>query len=110
MNKEKKSRELSAGELMKFLLSRMNHETDHFAVFRLWDDLAPTYVPRSEALGMQGSKLVIGVPSHAHQHQLSIAKKEILVRINQALGKPFLKEIVFQITPMTRKAERTTNG
>lgn len=97
---------MSAGELMRSFLGRMEHDTSHFAVFKLWDDLAPTYAPRSQALGLQGRKLVVGVPSHAHEHQLSLSKKEILRRINQGLGKSFLQEIIFQI--MNREA--LTNG
>ena len=82
---------------MKAVLSGWEHEASHFAIFALWDDVARSYAPRSRALGLKGRRLVVGVPSHAHQHQLSLSKKEILQRINQALGKPFLKEIAFQI-------------
>ena len=106
--KLKKSTGASAGELVHSVLSGLNHDTGDFAVFKLWDDLAATYAPRSEALGLVGKKLVVGVPSHAHQQQLTLAKREILRRINQALGKPLLKEITFQVGQP--RAETSPNG
>jgi hypothetical protein len=93
----------SGNELMRSVLGRLEHNASHFAVFKLWDDLAPTYAPRSRALGLKGRKLVVGVPSHAHQHQLTLSKKQILQRINQALGKSFLQEVIFQITTQEKE-------
>ena len=107
--KTKKLESFSSNDLMRSCLSRMEHQASHFAVFQLWDELAPTYAPRSQALGIEGRKLVVGVPSHAHRHQLSLAKQDILKKINQALGKPFLKEIAFQISSST-KSETTSNA
>lgn len=101
---------LSGGELMRSLLGRLEHDPSHFAVFRLWDDLAATYAPRSRALGLRGRTLVVGVPSHAHQHQLSLSKKEILKRINQGLRKSFLQEVAFQIMTAEDLVEQNTHG
>ncbi len=79
------------------ILSRLGFDPAMYAVFDAWDREARVLAPGCEAVGMQGSKICVSVPSAAHRQELHYSKKRIIDRLNQALGRRVIKDILFEL-------------
>lgn len=64
--------------------------------FDLWDKEARPYVRGCEAVGIQGNRLCVRVPSAAHRQEILFYKDKILRRINQALGRTTISDVQFE--------------
>jgi hypothetical protein len=79
------------------ILSRLGFDPALYAVFDAWDREARALAPGCEAVGLQGSKICVSVPSAAHRQELYYSKKRIIDRLNQALGRRVIKDIQFEL-------------
>jgi len=69
-----------------------------FAAFEVWDRESRSVVNGCEAVAMQGSRLVVRVPSVLHRQEILYSKDRLLARINQALGKKMITDIQFELS------------
>lgn len=70
-------------------------------VWRLWDEaVGETIAQNARPAAFKGKLLVVHVSSSTWIHQLQFLKKDMIAKLNTALGKPLLEEIKFKIGPL----------
>jgi hypothetical protein len=63
---------------------------------KLWPELAgPKLAKIATIVALQGSRIVVNVPDQIWRRQLMKMKGELLARMNQPWGSPWITEIVF---------------
>ncbi len=77
-------------------LGYLGFDASLYGVFEIWDKEARAYVKGCEAVGMQGRKICVRVPSAVHRQELMFYKDRILQKINQVLGKKAVLDIQFE--------------
>jgi len=70
-------------------------------VWDLWNDTVGEIIAQNaRPAGFKGKLLIVHVSSSAWVHQLQFLKKDMMIRLNTALGKPLIEEIKFKIGPL----------
>jgi hypothetical protein len=87
----------SAKNAVEGFLGYLGFDPTMGAIFELWDKEARAYVRGCEALGMQGKKIWVKVPSAVHRQELMFYKDRVLSRINQAMGRKAVMDIQFEL-------------
>ncbi len=80
------------------ILRLLKFDPSLFAAFAVWDRESKSVVGGCEAVAIQGSRLVIRVPSVLHRQEILYSKQRLLARINQALGKNIITDIQFELS------------
>jgi predicted nucleic acid-binding Zn ribbon protein len=69
-------------------------------IWRLWDEVAgETIASNARPAAFKGKLLIVHVISATWIHQLQFLKNDLMAKLNDALGKPLVKEIKFKIGP-----------
>jgi predicted nucleic acid-binding Zn ribbon protein len=72
-------------------------------VWRLWDEaVGKTIAQNARPAAFKGKLLILHVSSSIWIHQLQFLKKDMITKLNAALGKPLIAEIKFKIGPLNR--------
>ena len=95
--KKGESAQLSASRMMESLLKLLHFDPSLYAVFEIWDRETRGLVRNCEASGIQGTRLIVSVPSVAHRQELLYMKDRLITRMNQALGKRMITDITFEL-------------
>jgi predicted nucleic acid-binding Zn ribbon protein len=67
-------------------------------VWQLWDEaVGETIAQNARPEAFKGTLLIVRVNSSAWIHQLQFLKKDLISKLNAALGKPLVEEIKFKI-------------
>ena len=91
------SGQLPASSAVQGLLKLLRFNPDFYAVFESWDKEANSVVKGCEAVAIQGSRLVVKVPSVAHRQELLYSKERILARVHQAMGRRVITDVQFEL-------------
>ena len=106
--------QVPASQAVQGILRLLRFDPDLYAVFEIWDREAKVVVRGCEATGLQGSRLVVTVPSAAHRQELLYSKERILARVNQAMGRRAITDIQFEFSkacePAGEGGERRGQG
>lgn len=71
-------------------------------VWNLWDNAVGDVIAQNaRPKAFKGSLLLVHVNSTPWMHQLQFLKKDIIKKINTALGKDLVKDIIFKIGPVS---------
>lgn len=92
------SRKMGANEAVSGILRMLRFDPTLYAVFEIWDKETKSLVRGCEATAINGSRLVVTVPSAAHRQELSYSKDRILARLNQAMGRRVITDIQFEFS------------
>ncbi len=87
------------GAVLKELIDRLGIGTrlQEARARDAWAELAgPTIVGVTEAVWMRSGKMFIKISSAAWRHELHLQREEWTERINEHVGAPVVKEIVFR--------------
>jgi predicted nucleic acid-binding Zn ribbon protein len=88
------------GNIINDVIKQYRREPD-FAlkkVWRLWDEaVGETIAQNARPAAFKGKLLIVHVNSSAWLHQLQFLKKDLIFKLNSALGKPLVEEIKFKI-------------
>lgn len=69
-------------------------------VWDLWDEtVGETIAQNARPAAFRGKFLLVHVNSSSWIHQLQFLKKDMIIKLNAALGKPLIEEIKFKIGP-----------
>lgn len=79
------------------ILKMLRFDPALFAVFEIWDKETKSLVRGCEATAINGSRLVVTVPSTSHRQELIFSKERILARVNQAMGRRVITDIQFEL-------------
>jgi hypothetical protein len=72
-------------------------------VWRLWDEaVGKTIAQNARPAAFKGKLLILHVSSSIWIHQLQFLKKDMITKLNAALGKPLIAEIKLKIGPLNR--------
>ena len=103
----KKSKDTEAfsqiGNVVGEVLNRYRRESDFglTEVWRLWEAAVGDAIAKNaRPAAFKGKLLLVHVSSSAWIHQLQFLKKDILKKVNGALGKDLVEEIKFKIGPV----------
>ena len=67
-------------------------------IWRLWDEaVGETIAQNARPAAFKGDLLIVHVTSSTWIHQLQFLKNDLMVKLNAALGKPLIQEIIFKI-------------
>ena len=70
-------------------------------IWRLWDKaVGATIAQNARPAAFKGKLLIVHVISSTWIHQLQFLKNDLMAKINDALGKPLIREIKFKIGPL----------
>ena len=100
---DKQSNFVHIGNIINGVLKQYRTESDFElkAVWRLWDEtVGDTIAHNAQPAAFKGNLLIVHVSSSTWIHQLQFLKKDVISRLNSALGKPLLKEIKFKVGPL----------
>ena len=101
-NKEKEEF-AQIGSVVDKVLKQYRGESDFglTAVWQLWADaVGDTIAQNTRPAAFKGKLLLVHVTSSVWVHQLQFLKKDIVDKVNQALGKELVEEIKFKVGPI----------
>ncbi len=99
MKKKQKEFAHISGILDNFLRTfRSEPDKEMLRVWSLWDNaVGKTVAENARPAAFKGKLLIVHVISSTWLHQLQFLKKEIITKVNNALGNELIEEIVFKI-------------
>jgi hypothetical protein len=104
MGKRKNTPEVGhIGDILNHVLKtcRRDGDGDLAQVWSLWDAAVGDVIAKNtRPEAFKGKLLLINVNSSAWMHQLQFLKKDIIDKINTALGKELVQDIKFKIGPV----------
>lgn len=93
--------EASARQALQNILSMLNFDPAAFGIFEIWDNEMRGLIKNCEAIGLQGKRLWVKVPSTVHRQELSSMKDRLIRKINQAMGRQVITDIYFELNQQT---------
>jgi predicted nucleic acid-binding Zn ribbon protein len=100
-NKTKES--VPIGSVLKNILKNLRHDSDEdlTQVWQLWDEVVGIAIAENaQPAAFKGKLLLVNVISSTWIHQLQFLKKDIIEKLNIALGQDLIKDIKFKIGPV----------
>ena len=90
------------GNIIGGVLSAFRHEDMELAgLFSLWDDIVGDVVAKNaRPAGFKGKILLVHVGSSVWIQELQYYKKDMIRKLNEALGKELISDIKFKIGPV----------
>ena len=101
--KKRKSEVVHIGSVINKVLKTHRHEFDEdlAQVWNLWDRAVGEAVAKNaRPAAFKGKLLLVNVVSSTWMNELQFLKKDIIKKINEALGKALVEEIKFKIGPV----------
>ena len=87
------------GTVLKTCRSDCNEELSQ--IWSLWDSAVGDVIAKNtKPEAFKGKLLLVLVNSSPWMHQLQFLKKDIINKVNQALGKELVQDIKFKIGPL----------
>jgi predicted nucleic acid-binding Zn ribbon protein len=102
-DQNKRSEFVHIGSVIDTVVENYRLESDHelIQVWRLWDEaVGETIAKNARPAVFKGKLLIVHVVSSSWIHQLQFFKKEMIAKLNTALGKALIEEIKFKIGPL----------
>jgi len=97
------SHQAPAGSMMEGILAHLNFDPGLYAAFQICEREMRAVIRDCDVAALNGTRLVVRVPSVVHRQELLYSKARIVDRINQALGKKKISDIQFEIGTLERK-------
>jgi len=91
------------GDIINHVLKTCRHDCDGdlAQVWSLWDTAVGDVIAKNtRPEAFKGKLLLVHVNSSAWMHQLQFLKKDMIDKINAALGKELVQDIKFKIGPV----------
>ena len=101
--KKRKNEVVHIGSVINKVLKTHRHEFDEdlAQVWSLWDRAVGEAIAKNtRPAAFKGKLLLVNVVSSTWMHELQFLKKDIIKKINEALGKALVEEIKFKIGPV----------
>ena len=101
--KKRKAGFVHIGGLLDGILKNYRRESDTelIQVWRVWDDTVGAIIAQNaKPAAFKGRILLVHATSSTWIHQLQFLKKEMIAKLNQALGKSLIDDLKFKIGPL----------
>ena len=83
----------------------MDERIEECRALLLWNDIASNLAARTEPVGVRRGRMAINVTDSVVLHQLAFYKKAYIDKINLAMGKRIIKDIVFRVGIVGKEEE-----
>ena len=103
MDRKKSKQSAHIGSVLDGVLKTLRPEADGglVQVWQLWDDVVGKAIAENaRPAAFKGKLLLVHVSSSPWVHQLQFLKKEIIQKLNVALGRDLIEDIKFKIGPV----------
>ena len=101
--KRRKAEFVQIGSILGDVLKKYRRETDVelVQVWQVWDNIVGEVIAQNtKPAAFKGPILLVHVTNSTWIHQLQFLKKEMIQRLNTALGKPLIEDLKFRIGPL----------
>lgn len=102
-NRRKIKESVHIGSVLKNILKNLRHDSDEdlTQVWQLWDEVVGIAIAENaQPAAFKGKLLLVNVISSTWIHQLQFLKKDIIEKLNTALGQDLIEDIKFKIGPV----------
>jgi predicted nucleic acid-binding Zn ribbon protein len=101
--KKHKTKFVHIGSILDDVIKKYRPETDEeiVQVWQVWDHIVGDVIAQNaKPAAFKGRILLVHVASSTWIHQLQFLKKEMMAKLNNALGKTLIEDLKFKIGPM----------
>lgn len=94
---------VSIGSILKKVMTTCRRDSDNelTAIWGIWDTaVGKAIAENARPEAFKGKLLLVNVNNSIWLHQLQFLKKEVIAKINDAMGKKLVEEIKFRIGPI----------
>lgn len=101
--RRKSKKSVHIGSVLNNVLKTLRPDADDrlVQVWQLWDDaVGKAIAENARPAAFKGKLLLVHVTSSPWIHQLQFLKKEILEKLNAALGQDLVEDVKFKIGPL----------
>ena len=101
--KQDKTKFVHIGSIIDDVLKtyRREHDGELIRVWKFWDNIVGDGISKNaKPAAFKGRILLVYVSSSTWVHQLQFLKEEIIVKLNEALGKSLIDDLRFKIGPL----------
>jgi predicted nucleic acid-binding Zn ribbon protein len=103
VRKKRKAKFVHIGSIIGDVLKKYRHQTDAelVQVWQVWDSILGNVIAQNaKPAAFKGRILLVHVTSSSWIHQLQFLKKEMIAKLNDALGKALIEDLKFKIGPL----------
>jgi predicted nucleic acid-binding Zn ribbon protein len=103
VRKKRKAKFVHIGSIIGDVLKKYRHQTDAelVQVWQVWDSILGNVIAQNaKPAAFKGRILLVHVTCSSCIHQLQFLKKEIIAKLNDALGKALIEDLKFKIGPL----------
>jgi len=103
MKNKKQNQFVHIGTILPGLLKQCRRKPDSelVKIWDVWDEIAGRMIAENaKPAAFKGDLVLVHVESPTWVHHLQFLKQDLILKINQALGKPLVKDIKFKIGPV----------
>jgi predicted nucleic acid-binding Zn ribbon protein len=100
VRKKRKAKFVHIGSIIGDVLKKYGHQTDAelVQVWQVWDSILGNVIAQNaKPAAFKGRILLVHVTSSSWIHQLQFLKKEMIAKLNDALGKALIEDLKFKI-------------
>ncbi len=101
--KKRKTKFVHIGNIIGDVLKNYRRETDVelVQVWQIWHNIVGDVIAQNaKPAAFKGRLLLVHVTSSTWIHQLQFLKKEMIAKLNNALGKTLIEDLKFKIGPL----------
>ena len=101
--KKDKTKFVHIGSIIDDILKTYRRESDGelIRVWHVWDSIVGDVISKNaKPAAFKGRILLVHVTSPAWVHQLQFLKKEMIAKLDEALGKSLIDDLKFKIGPV----------
>jgi len=98
--KKRKAKFVHIGSVIGDVLKKYRHQTDAelVRVWQVWDGIVGNVIAQNaKPAAFKGRILLVHVTSSSWIHQLQFLKKEMIAKLNDALGKTLIDDLKFKV-------------
>ncbi len=98
--KKRKAKFVHIGSVIGDVLKKYRHQTDAelVRVWQVWDSIVGNVIAQNaKPAAIKGRILLVHVTSSSWIHQLQFLKKEMIAKLNDALGKTLIDDLKFKV-------------
>jgi predicted nucleic acid-binding Zn ribbon protein len=103
VRKKRKAKFVHIGSIIGDVLKKYRPQTDAelVQVWQVWDSILGNVIAQNaKPAAFKGRILLVHVTSSSWIHQLQFLKKEMIAKLNDALGKALIEDLKFKIGPL----------
>lgn len=103
--KKEKIKFVHIGSILEDVLKNYRREMN-LELLQVWDQIVGDVIAQNaKPAAFKGRILLVHVTSSTWIHQLQFLKKEMIAKLNNALGKTLIEDLKFKIGPVGMKNE-----